>query len=94
MTEKQFKEHYLKILNSSSIGDVEQREKIIRTEVQALADIDGILFETALESIESIFIDQYFQEDDEKVAEQLQMAASGLMMMKMLTVKEPSDDED
>ena len=44
--------------------------------------------------IESIFIDQYFQEDDEKVAEQLQMAASGLMMMEMLTVKEPSDDED
>lgn len=94
MTEKQFKEHYLKILNSSSIEDVEQREKIIRTEVQALADIDGILFETALGKIESIFIDQYFQEDDEKVAEQLQMAASGLMMMEMLTVKEPSDDED
>ena len=94
MTEKQFKEHYLKILNSSSIGDVEQREKIIRTEVQALADIDGILFETALEKIESIFIDRYFQEDDEKVAEQLRMAASCLMMMKMLTVKEPSDDED
>ena len=94
MTEKQFKEHYLKILNSSSIEDVEQREKIIRTEVQALADIDGILFETALGKIESIFIDQYFQEDDEKVAEQIQMAASGLKMMKMLTVKEPSDDED
>ena len=94
MTEKQFKEHYLKILNSSSIEDVEQREKIIRTEVQALADIDGILFETALGKIESIFIDQYFQEDDEKVAEQLQMTASGLMMMEMLTVKEPSDDED
>ena len=93
MTEKQFKEHYLKILNSSSIGNVEQREKIIRTEVQALADIDGILFETALGKIESIFIDQYFQ-DDEKVADQLRMAASGLMMMKMLTVKEPSDDED
>lgn len=94
MTEKQFKEHYLKILNSSSIEDVERREKNIRTEVQALADIDGILFETALGKIESIFIDQYFQEDDEKVAEQLQMAASGLMMMEMLTVKEPSDDED
>ena len=94
MTVKQFKEHYLKILNSSSIEDVEQREKIICTEVQALADIDGILFETALGKIESIFIDQYFQEDDEKVAEQLQMAASGLMMIKMLTVKEPSDDED
>ncbi|UVY21056.1 MAG: hypothetical protein [Bacteriophage sp.] len=94
MTVKQFKEHYLKILNSSSIEDVEQREKIIWTEVQALADIDGILFETALGKIESIFIDQYFQEDDEKVAEQLQMAASGLMMMEMLTVKEPSDDED
>ena len=94
MTEKQFKENYLKILNSSSIEDVERREKNIRTEVQALADIDGILFETALGKIESIFIDQYFQEDDEKVAEQLQMAASGLMMMEMLTVKEPSDDED
>ena len=94
MTEKQFKEHYLKILNSSSIEDVERREKNIRTEVHALADIDGILFETALGKIESIFIDQYFQEDDEKVAEQLQMAASGLMMMEMLTVKEPSDDED
>ena len=94
MTEKQFKEHYLKILNSSSIEDVERREKNIRTEVQALADIDGILFETALGKIESIFIDQYFQEDDEKVAEQLQMTASGLMMMEMLTVKEPSDDED
>lgn len=94
MTVKQFKEHYLKILNSSSIEDVEQREKIIFTEVQALADIDGILFETALGKIESIFIDQYFQEDDEKVAEQLQMAASGLMMLKMLTVKEPSDDEE
>lgn len=85
MTEKQFKEHYLKILNSSSIEDVERREKNIRTEVQALADIDGISFETALGKIESIFIDQYFQEDDEKVAEQLQMAASGLMMMEMLT---------
>lgn len=85
MTEKQFKEHYLKILNSSSIEDVERREKNIRTEVQALADIDGILFETALGKIESIFIDQYFQEDDEKVAEQLQMVASGLMMMEMLT---------
>lgn len=85
MTEKQFKEHYLKILNSSSIEDVERREKNIRTEVQALADIDGISFETALGKIESIFIDQYFQEDDEKVAEQLKMAASGLMMMEMLT---------
>lgn len=85
MTEKQFKEHYLKILNSSSIEDVERREKNIRTEVQALADIDRISFETALGKIEFIFIDQYFQEDDEKVAEQLQMAASGLMMMEMLT---------
>lgn len=84
MTEKQFKEHYLKILNSSSIEDVERREKNIRTEVQALADIDGISFEKALGKIESIFIDQYFQEDDEKVAEQLQMAASGLMMIEIL----------
>ena len=94
MTEKQFKKHYLRILNGATVKDFEEREKIFRTEIQALADIDGILFETALGKIESIFIDQYFQEDDEKVAEQLQMAASGLMMMKMLTVKEPSDDED
>ena len=64
---------------------LEEREKIFRTEVQALADIDGISFEEALEKIESIFIDQYFQENDEKVAEQLQNAASSLMMMEMLT---------
>ena len=85
MTEKQFKEHYLKILNSSNIEDVEQREKTIRTEIQSLADIDGISFEEAFEKIESIFIDQYLQENDEKVAEQLQNAASSLMMMEMLT---------
>ena len=64
---------------------LEEREKIFRTEIQALADIDGISFEEALEKIESIFIDQYFQENDEKVAEQLQNAASSLMMMEMLT---------
>ena len=40
--------------------------------------------EEAFEKIESIFIDQYFEEDDEKVAEQLQKAASGLMMMEFL----------
>ena len=85
MTEKEFTKHYLKILNSSSIEDVEQREKTIRTEIQSLADIDGISFEKALEKIESIFIDQYLQENDEKVAEQLQNAASSLMMMEMLT---------
>ena len=85
MTEKQFKEHYLKILNSSNIEDVEQREKTIRTEIQALADIDGILFEEALEKNESIFIDQYLQENDEKVAEQLRNAASSLMMMELLS---------
>ena len=85
MTEKKFKEHYLKILNSSVIEDFEEKEKIFRTEIQALADIDGISFEEALEKIESIFIDQYFQENDEKVAEQLQNAASGLMMMKLLS---------
>lgn len=88
MTEKQFKEHYLKILNSSVIEDFEEKEKIFRTEIQALADIDGISFETAFEKIESIFIDQYFQENDEKVAEQLQMAASGLMMMEVLSENE------
>lgn len=71
MTEKQFKEHYLKILNSSNIEDVEQREKTIRTEIQSLADIDGISFQEAFNKIEDIFIDQYFQEKDEKVAEQL-----------------------
>ena len=87
MTKKQFKEHYLKILNSSVIEDFEEKEKIFRTEIQALADIDGISFEEALEKIESIFIDQYFQENDEKVAEQLQNAASSLMMMEMLTEK-------
>ncbi|ADZ07451.1 hypothetical protein LAC30SC_06635 [Lactobacillus amylovorus] len=64
--------------------DFEKREKIFRTEIQALADIDGISFEEAFEKIESIFIDQYFEEDDEKVAEQLQKAASGLMMMEFL----------
>lgn len=85
MTKKQFKEHYLKILNSSVIEDFEEKEKIFRTEIQALADIDGISFEEALEKIESIFIDQYFQENDEKVAEQLQNAASGLMMMELLS---------
>ena len=85
MTEKQFKEHYLKILNSSNIEDVEQREKTIRTEIQSLADIDGISFQEAFNKIEDIFIDQYFQENDEKVAEQLQNAASSLMMMEMLT---------
>ena len=63
----------------------EEKEKIFRTEIQALADIDGISFEEALEKIESIFIDQYFQENDEKVAEQLQNAASGLMMMELLS---------
>lgn len=87
MTEKQFKEHYLKILNSSVIEDFEEKEKIFRTEIQALADIDGISFEEALEKIESIFIDQYFQENDEKVAEQLQNAVSSLMMMEMLAEK-------
>lgn len=80
-----FKEHYLKILNSSVIEDFEEKEKIFRTEIQALADIDGISFEKALEKIESIFIDQYFQENDEKVAEQLQNAASCLMIMKFLS---------
>ena len=85
MTEKQFKEHYLKILNSSNIEDVEQRKKTIRTEIQSLADIDGISFQEAFNKIEDIFIDQYFQENDEKVAEQLQNAASSLMMMEMLT---------
>ena len=85
MTKKQFKEHYLKILNSSVIEDFEEKEKIFRTEIQALADIDGISFEEALEKIESIFIDQYFQENDEKVAEQLQNAASELMMMELLS---------
>ena len=85
MTEKQFKEHYLKILNISVIEYFEEKEKIFRTEIQALADIDGISFEEALEKIESIFIDQYFQENDEKVAEQLQNAASGLMMMELLS---------
>lgn len=84
MKEKQFKEHYLKILNGAAIEDLEKREKIFRTEIQALADIDGISFEEAFEKIESIFIDQYFEEDDEKVAEQLQKAASGLMMMEFL----------
>ena len=84
MKEKQFKEHYLKILNDAAIEDFEKREKIFRTEIQALADIDGISFEEAFEKIESIFIDQYFEEDDEKVAEQLQKAASGLMMMEFL----------
>ena len=85
MTKKQFKEHYLEILNSSVIEDFEEKEKIFRTEIQALADIDGISFEEALEKIESIFIDRYFQENDEKVAEQLQNAASGLMMMELLS---------
>lgn len=85
MTEKQFKEHYLKILNGAAIKDFEEREKIFRTEIQALADIDGISFETALGKIESIFVDQYFQENDEKVAEQLQKAASGLIMMEFLS---------
>ncbi|WP_270451047.1 hypothetical protein [Lactobacillus crispatus] len=84
MKEKQFKEHYLKILNGAAIEDFEKREKIFRTEIQALADIDGISFEEAFEKIESIFIDQYFEEDDEKVAEQLQKAASGLMMEFLL----------
>lgn len=83
MKEKQFKEHYLKILNDAAIEDFEKREKIFRTEIQALADIDGISFEEAFEKIESIFIDQYFEEDDEKVAEQLRMAASGLMMIEI-----------
>lgn len=85
MTEKQFKKHYLKILNGAAVKDFEEREEIFRTEIQALADIDGIPFEEALGKIESIFIDQYFQEDDEKVAEQLQKAASGLMMMEFLS---------
>ena len=87
MTEKQFKEHYLKILNGAATEDFEEKEKIFRTEIQALADIDGISFEEALEKIESIFIDQYFQENDEKVAEQLQSAVSSLMMMEMLSEK-------
>lgn len=85
MTEKQFKEHYLKILNSSNIEDVEQREKTIRTEIQALADIDGISFQEAFNKIEDIFTDQYFQEKDEKVAEQLQNVASSLMIMEFLS---------
>lgn len=84
MTEKQFKKHYLRILNGATVKDFEEREKIFRTEIQALADIDGISFEEAFEKIESIFIDEYFEEDDEKVAEQLQKAASGLMMMEFL----------
>lgn len=63
---------------------LKKEKKIFRTEIQALADIDGISFEEAFEKIESIFIDQYFEEDDEKVAEQLQKAASGLMMMEFL----------
>ena len=72
------------ILNGAATEDFEEKEKIFRTEIQALADIDGISFEEALEKIESIFIDQYFQENDEKVAEQLQNAASSLMMMELL----------
>lgn len=74
----------MKILNGAATEDFEEKEKIFRTEIQALADIDGISFEEAFEKIESIFIDQYFQENDEKVAEQLQNAASSLMMMEML----------
>lgn len=88
MTEKEFVKHYLKILNSSSIEDIEQREKTIRTEIQSLADIDGISFQEAFNKIEDIFIDQYFQEKDEKVAEQLQNAASSLMMMEVLSENE------
>ena len=67
MTEKEFVKHYLKILNSSSIEDVEQREKTIRTEIQALADIDGISFQEAFNKIEDIFTDQYFKEKDENI---------------------------
>ena len=52
MTGKQFKEHYLKILNGAATEDFEEKEKIFRTEIQA---------------------------------EQLQNAASGLMMMELLS---------
>lgn len=85
MTEKEFVKHYLKILNSSSIEDVEQREKTIRTEIQALADIDGISFQEAFNKIEDIFTDQYFKEKDEKVAAHLRKVTTSLMMMQMLT---------
>ena len=85
MTEKEFVKHYLKILNSSSIEDIEQREKTIRTEIQSLADIDGISFQEAFNKIEDIFIDQYFQEKDEKVAAHLGKVTTSLMMMQMLT---------
>lgn len=84
MTEKEFTKHYLVILNSSSIEDIQQREKVIRTEVQALADIDGISFENALNKIKDVFTEQYFQESDEKVATQLQAVTTSLMMMQML----------
>lgn len=84
MTEKEFTKHYLNILNSLSIENIIERQKYVSAEVQALADIDGISFGKALEKLMSIFIDQYFKEDDEKVAEQLQKAASGLMMMEFL----------
>ena len=85
MTEKQFKEHYLKILNSSVIEDFEEKEKIFRTEIQALADIDGISFQEAFNKIEDIFTDQYFKEKDEKVAAHLRKVTTSLMMMQMLT---------
>lgn len=88
MTEKQFKEHYLNILNSSSIENIIERQKYVSAEVQALADIDGISFGKALEKLTSIFIDQCFKEDDEKVAERLRKVASDLMMLNLLVEEE------
>lgn len=84
MNKKQFKEHYLNILNSSSIENIIERQKYVSAEVQALADIDGISFGKALEKLIYIFIDQYFKEDDEKVAERLQKVTSDLMMLNLL----------
>lgn len=51
MTEKQFKEHYLKILNSSSIEDVERREKIYVLKFKLWQILTAFLLGSLLKSL-------------------------------------------